>query len=255
MTPEPAVTSESPTGVEAVTETLARLADLRDSGANLGRGLRGQEAGPARPAIAAGRMVQVGAIARGRISSPDGAYKSPVDSEDVNELPFPGRHVTVLRAPARHRCGRQCPGRPEPAPVAGRCTATSTATSFHFLATADGTLNLGQLMGNTPLPITGTKAEGDVSVNPQAAQLTFTVPLGSAAIAISGGLIYPNDGSVYIKLALPMASADDLWHKMSAGRHARPPAALGIARAGHAGHGHPDPAGVDRVRRRADQRG
>ena len=96
-------------------------------------------------------------------------------------------------------------------------TATSTATSFHFLATADGTLNLGQLMGNTPLPISGTKAEGDVSVNPQAAQLTFAVPLGSPALAISGGLIYPNDGSVYIKLALPMASADDLWHKISTG--------------------------------------
>jgi hypothetical protein len=95
--------------------------------------------------------------------------------------------------------------------------ATSTATSFHFLATADGTLNLGELMGNTPLPITGTKAEGDVSVTPQAAQLTFAVPLGSAALAVSGGLIYPNDGSVYIKLALPMASADDLWHQIPTG--------------------------------------
>ncbi len=95
--------------------------------------------------------------------------------------------------------------------------ATTSATSFHFLATADGTLNLGEMMGNTPLPISGTKAEGDVSVNPQAAQLTFAVPLGSAALSVSGGLIYPNDGSVYIKLALPMASADDLWHKISTG--------------------------------------
>jgi hypothetical protein len=92
--------------------------------------------------------------------------------------------------------------------------ATSTATSFHFLATADGTLNLGEMMGNTPLPISGTKAEGDVSTNPQGAQLTFVVPLGSAALALSGGLIYPNDGSVYIKLALPMASSDDLWHQI-----------------------------------------
>ncbi len=95
--------------------------------------------------------------------------------------------------------------------------ATTSATSFHFLATADGTLNLGESMGGQALPITGTNAEGDLSVTPQAVQLTFTVPLGSAAISLSGGLIYPNDGNAYIKLAMPMASSDDLWHVLPLG--------------------------------------
>ena len=104
----------------------------------------------------------------------------------------------------------------DPAQLLGQALqATSTATSFHFLATADGTINLGAAMGDTPLPITGTKAEGDVSVTSQAVQLTFDVPLGS--VTISGGLIYPNDGSAYIKLALPIASSDDLWHQVSTG--------------------------------------
>jgi len=92
---------------------------------------------------------------------------------------------------------------------------TSTATSFHFTATADGSVNLGESMGGTPLPISGTKAEGDVSVNPQGVQLTFGVPLGP--VSISGGLIYPNDGSAYVKLALPGASAADLWHVIPLG--------------------------------------
>jgi hypothetical protein len=93
--------------------------------------------------------------------------------------------------------------------------ATSTATSFHFLVTADGTVNLGEAMGNTPLDITGTKAEGDVSVTPLGVQLTFDVPLGG--LALSGALLYPNDGSLYVKLVLPMASSDDLWHKVPMG--------------------------------------
>ncbi len=91
--------------------------------------------------------------------------------------------------------------------------ATSTATSFHFLVTADGTLNFGEMLGDTPFPITGTKAEGDVSVTTQSAQLTFDIPLG--AVSLTGGVIYPNDGSLYVKLALPNASSADLWHKIA----------------------------------------
>ena len=90
--------------------------------------------------------------------------------------------------------------------------ATSTATSFHFLVTADGTVNLGEMMGNTPVDITGTKAEGDISLTPLGLQLTFDVPLGG--FALSGALLYPNDGSLYVKLALPMASSSDLWNKL-----------------------------------------
>src|SRR6476469_9124131 len=60
--------------------------------------------------------------------------------------------------------------------------ATSTATSFHFLVTADGTINLGETMGNTPLTITGTNAEGDVSVTPLGVQLTFNVPISGIAL-------------------------------------------------------------------------
>lgn len=99
--------------------------------------------------------------------------------------------------------------------LAQSLTTTSTATSFHFLATAAGTVNLGDKFGGAPLPITGTQAEGDVSVNPQGVQLTFNVPIGP--VSLSGGLIYPNDGSVYIKLALPGASAADLWHQITTG--------------------------------------
>ncbi|MCY7418281.1 MAG: hypothetical protein LH650_07265 [Chloroflexi bacterium] len=98
--------------------------------------------------------------------------------------------------------------------LAASVTATSAATSFHFLATADGTINLGDSFGGAPLPITGTKAEGDVSVTPLGVQLTFAVPLGP--MSLSGGLIYPNDGFAYIKLALPGASAADLWHRIAA---------------------------------------
>jgi hypothetical protein len=100
--------------------------------------------------------------------------------------------------------------------LAASLTATSTATSFHFLATADGTVNLGESFGGgAPLPISGTKAEGDVSINPQGVQLTFSVPLGP--VSLSGALNYPNDGFAYVKLALPGASAADLWHKIAAG--------------------------------------
>lgn len=88
--------------------------------------------------------------------------------------------------------------------------ATSTATSFHLLAEANGTLNLGEVMGNVPFPIDGTKAEGDISINPPAVSLTFEVPL--QGIAISGGALVPGDGNAYVKLALPMGSVDDLWH-------------------------------------------
>jgi len=98
--------------------------------------------------------------------------------------------------------------------LAASVTATSAATSFHFLATADGTINLGESFGGAPLPITGTNAQGDVSVTPQGVQLTFAVPLGP--VSLSGGLIYPNDGFAYVKLALPGASAADVWHKIQA---------------------------------------
>ena len=100
--------------------------------------------------------------------------------------------------------------------LAQSLTATSAATSFHFLVTADGAINLGDSFGGKPLDITGAKAEGDVSVSPQAVQISeFAVPLGP--VSISGGLIYPNDGNVYIKLALPGASAADLWHSIATG--------------------------------------
>jgi len=89
-------------------------------------------------------------------------------------------------------------------------TATAAATSFHLLAEASGTLNFGETMGNVPLTIDGTKAEGDVSISPPAVSLTFDVPL--QGLAVSGGVIVPNDGNAYIKLALPIGSMDDLWH-------------------------------------------
>jgi hypothetical protein len=99
--------------------------------------------------------------------------------------------------------------------LAQSLTATSTATSFHFLATVDGTVNLGSSFGGAPLKISGTKAEGDVSVDPLGVQLTFDVPI--SGVTLSGGLIYPNDGSVYVKLALPGSSAADLWHSIATG--------------------------------------
>jgi hypothetical protein len=83
------------------------------------------------------------------------------------------------------------------------------------LAEANGTLNVGEMMGNVPFPIDGTKAEGDVSVNPPAVSLTFEVPL--QGLAISGGAIVPGDGNAYVKLALPIGSMDDLWHIMPIG--------------------------------------
>jgi len=94
-------------------------------------------------------------------------------------------------------------------------TATATATSFHLLAEANGTLNLGESMGNVPFPIDGTKAEGDVSINPPALSITFEVPI--QGLSISGGAIVPGDGNAYVKLALPMGSIDDLWHVMAIG--------------------------------------
>lgn len=94
-------------------------------------------------------------------------------------------------------------------------TSTATATSFHLLAEANGMLNLGESMGNVPFPIDGTRAEGDISINPPAISLTFEVPL--QGLAISGGAIVPGDGNAYVKLALPMGSVDDLWHVMPIG--------------------------------------
>ncbi len=89
-------------------------------------------------------------------------------------------------------------------------TATTAATSFHLLAEASGTVNMGESMGNVPFSIDGTKAEGDVSIDPPAVSLTFEVPL--QGLAVSGGVIVPNDGNAYVKLALPIGSMDDLWH-------------------------------------------
>jgi hypothetical protein len=89
-------------------------------------------------------------------------------------------------------------------------TATAAATSFHLLAEASGTVNMGESMGNVPFTIDGTRAEGDVSIDPPAVSLTFEVPL--QGLAVSGGVIVPNDGNAYVKLALPIGSMDDLWH-------------------------------------------
>src|SRR5262245_37899687 len=94
-------------------------------------------------------------------------------------------------------------------------TSTATATSFHVLVEANGTLNLGEAMGNLPLTLDGTKAEGDVSINPPAVSLTFDVPM--QGLAISGGVIVPGDGNAYVKLALPIGSVDDLWHVIPIG--------------------------------------
>jgi hypothetical protein len=99
-------------------------------------------------------------------------------------------------------------------------TATTTATSFHLLAEANGSINMGESMGNVPFPIDGTRAEGDVSINPPAVSLTFDVPL--QGLAISGGLIVPGDGNAYVKLALPMGSVDDLWHIIPVGEVTMP---------------------------------
>jgi hypothetical protein len=89
-------------------------------------------------------------------------------------------------------------------------TTTASATSFHVLVEANGTLNLGESMGNVPFAIDGTRAEGDVSIDPPSASLSFDVPL--QGLAITGGLIVPGDGNAYVKLTLPIGSADDLWH-------------------------------------------
>lgn len=94
-------------------------------------------------------------------------------------------------------------------------TATSSATSVHLLAEANGTLNMGEAMGNVAFPIDGTRAEGDVSINPPATSIMFEVPI--QGLAISGGLIVPGDGNAYVKLALPMGSVDDLWHIIPVG--------------------------------------
>lgn len=99
-------------------------------------------------------------------------------------------------------------------------TNTAAVTSFHLLAEANGTLNFGEALGNVPFPIDGTRAEGDVSIDPTAVSLTFDVPL--QGLAISGGLIVPGDGNAYVKLALPMGSVDDLWHIMPIGELALP---------------------------------
>ncbi|MEZ4597337.1 MAG: hypothetical protein R3C32_11260 [Chloroflexota bacterium] len=72
-------------------------------------------------------------------------------------------------------------------------TTTATATSFHLLAEANGTVNLGEAMGNVPFAIDGTKAEGDISINPVAVSLTFEVPI--QGLSISGGAIIPGDGN------------------------------------------------------------
>ncbi len=95
-------------------------------------------------------------------------------------------------------------------------TATATATSFHLLVEAGGILNMGEAMNGLSLPIDGTRAEGDVSIQPPAVSLTFDVPL--QGLAVSGGLIVPGDGNAYVKLALPMGSVDDLWHVMPIGQ-------------------------------------
>jgi hypothetical protein len=94
-------------------------------------------------------------------------------------------------------------------------TSTAAATSFHVLAEASGTLNMGETMGGVAFPIDGTRAEGDVSIKPPAVSLTFDVPL--QGLAISGGLIVPGDGNAYVKLALPVGSVDDLWHVIPIG--------------------------------------
>lgn len=99
-------------------------------------------------------------------------------------------------------------------------TNTATVSSFHVLAEANGTLNMGETMGNVPFAIDGTRAEGDISINPPAVSLTFDVPL--QGLAISGGVIVPGDGNAYVKLALPMGSVDDRWHVMSIGELGMP---------------------------------
>jgi hypothetical protein len=112
-------------------------------------------------------------------------------------------------------------------------TATATATSFHVLVEANGTLSMGEAMGGTPLTLDGTRAEGDVSIAPPAVSLTFEVPL--QGLAISGGLIVPGDGNAYVKLALPFGSVDDLWHIIPVGEMdlpstlASPPPAADLA--------------------------
>ena len=94
-------------------------------------------------------------------------------------------------------------------------TTTAAATSFHLVVEGSGTLNMGEAMNNVPLTIDGTRAEGDISVNPPAISLTFEVPL--QGLPVSGGLIVPGDGNAYVKLALPLGSVDDLWHVIAIG--------------------------------------
>jgi hypothetical protein len=100
-------------------------------------------------------------------------------------------------------------------------TATTTATSFHVLVTVDGTINAGGSTGSVPLTLDGTKIEGDVSLDPLLVSLLVDVPI--PGLAISGGVIIPDDGNLYVKLALPLGSVDDLWHRMPAGDLVIPP--------------------------------
>ena len=126
-------------------------------------------------------------------------------------------------------------------------TTTAAATSFHLVVEGSGTLNMGEAMNNVPLTIDGTRAEGDISVNPPAISLTFEVPL--QGLPVSGGLIVPGDGNAYVKLALPLGSVDDLWHIIPIGELdvpstlASPPPAADLAgraqdRARHRRRGH-----------------
>lgn len=93
--------------------------------------------------------------------------------------------------------------------------ATSSATSFHVLVTADGTVNMGEMVRDRPISIDGTTAEGDISVNPLSVSMTFDIPI--EGFGVSGGIIVPNDGNAYIKLSLPIGTADDLWHRLPVG--------------------------------------
>ncbi len=105
--------------------------------------------------------------------------------------------------------------------LAQAAQATASATSFHILVTADGTFQMADLGGQS-LSLAGTKAEGNISTNPVLVDLTFEAPLGG--FAITGALLIPDDGNAYLKLALPIGSASDLWSRLPIGELGAPDA-------------------------------
>lgn len=99
--------------------------------------------------------------------------------------------------------------------------ATMTANSFTFAVTVDGSVDMGESMGGQPLSLTGTHAEGAVSVDPLAVSITFEAPI--TGFPADGGLLVPNDGNAYLKLNV-LGMTSELWSRIPLGEVGAPTA-------------------------------